>query len=683
MKRAGRLAAGCLCWLMVAGGPLHAQPTSAPASSTAPVTVARLHGQFLLQDQWEQVRVLDGAGAWGGLFVLDRATKRSVYVPEAFALTLRDGRVLRSSSMQLTRPLTVQTLSPDQHAPRYAEHFAGTAVCAEFTDAASAARVQWCGVLRDGANYFRQKVTVRTGPLPLPVTQVTLLRLKDAHAHVAGTVKGSPIVDDTWFFGMEHPLSVSTVKAGEALATLPRELPIPAGASVTFSSVIGVAPAGQMRRAFLRYLERERAHPYRPFLQYNTWYDLGEGDRYDEAGVLDRIHAFGEELVRKRGVQISSFLLDDGWDNTSSLWEVGPGFPRGLQRVAQTASQYGAGLGLWLSPWGGYEEQKKERTAYGRAHGMEIIDGGFALSGPKYYEKFESVCLDAVRRYGVNEFKLDGTGNADRVFPGSRFDSDFDAAVHLIRVLRRQRPGIFINLTTGTYASPFWLLDADAIWRGGEDHSFTGAGDQRQRWTTYRDAQTYKNIVRLGPLFPLNSVMLHGIIDARLAEGLDTASEKDFRDEVWSFFGSGTQVQEMYLTPALLSRTEWDTLAQAARWARKNAGTLKDTHWTGGDPGRAEVYGWASWSPEKAILVLRNPSGRPQKFPLDVRSVMELPASAAQTYLARDLLRPGPRQRALPLHAGQTTVLTLGPFEVRVLEATPALRTSRDRAKQQ
>ena len=29
-----------------------------------------------------------------------------------------------------------------------------------------------------------------------------------------------------------------------------------------------------MRRAFLDYLERERAHPYRPFLHYNSWYDI-------------------------------------------------------------------------------------------------------------------------------------------------------------------------------------------------------------------------------------------------------------------------------------------------------------------------------------------------------------------------------------------------------------------------
>jgi hypothetical protein len=54
-----------------------------------------------------------------------------------------------------------------------------------------------------------------------------------------------------------------------------------------------------------------------------------------------------------------------------------------------------------------------------------------------------------IDQYNINQFKFDGTGNADSVFPGSAFDSDFDAAIHLIERLRKQKPAIFINLTTG------------------------------------------------------------------------------------------------------------------------------------------------------------------------------------------------------------------------------------------
>ena len=71
-----------------------------------------------------------------------------------------------------------------------------------------------------------------------------------------------------------------------------------------------------------------------------------------------------------------------------------------------------------------------------------------------------------MKKYGVNQFKFDGTGNVDTVVKGSAFDSDFDAAIHLISDLREVKPDLYINLTTGTYPSPFWLMYADSIWRG-------------------------------------------------------------------------------------------------------------------------------------------------------------------------------------------------------------------------
>lgn len=118
--------------------------------------------------------------------------------------------------------------------------------------------------------------------------------------------------------------------------------------------------------------------------------------------------------------------------------------------------------------------------------------------------------MKVIRDYGVNQFKFDGTGNADRVVVGSDFDSDFAAAIHLIGELRALKPDLYINLTTGTYPSAFWLRDADSIWRGGEDHDFLGVGPKREHWITYRDADTYEHVVITGPLFPVSSLMLHG-----------------------------------------------------------------------------------------------------------------------------------------------------------------------------
>jgi hypothetical protein len=489
-------------------------------------------------------------------------------------------------------------------------------------------------------------------------------------AQVTGSVDGSPIVAGNMFLGFEHPISHSRVTAGRATAWIDRELPLKAGQSVSYSAVIGFAREGQMRRDFLAYVERERAHPYRTFLHYNSWFDLGFGNDYDAQGALDRVNAFGRELKEKRGVTLDSYLFDDGWDGHHALWKFNAGFPDGFAPVKQAAERYGAEAGVWMSPWGGYGKAKLERIEFGKARGYEIVADGYALSGPKYYAAFRDVALDMMRTYGVNQFKFDGTGNVDSVFPGSQFDSDFSAAIHLIDELRSAKPDVFINLTTGTWPSPFWLRYADSTWRGGEDDDATGVGPYRERWITYRDAQTYQNVVQAGPLYPVNSLMLHGIIYAKQHPHLDKDPDNRFRNEVRSYFGTGTQLQEMYITPSLLSEENWDDLAEAAKWARANQDVLRDTHWVGGNPAWLEVYGWAAWTPAKATLVLRNPNDKPQSIKLKLADVFELPAGAAESYTAKSPWKSDAARAAMTLNAGETHEFHLEPFEVLTLDMT-------------
>ena len=599
--------------------------------------------------------------------VEDGQTGAKLSPGEAFSLKFGDGSVVAASAMKLEAPPVNSGVLPSSGAWRAAEHIAGQQVCADLSHDALA--VHWCAILREGTNYVRQQITLKATREPVQIAEVRMFDFAAPDAKVAGRVKGSPLVDGNFFFGFEFPLSESAVEDGRATSLLKRTLPLEAGNSVTYSSVIGVAAPGQMRRDFLHYVELERAHPYRTFLHYNSWYDIGYGERYDEVEALNRVHAFGEELVRKRGVTMDSFLFDDGWDDTKTLWGFNSGLPNGFTKIHEAAAQYGFGIGVWMSPWGGYSVAKQQRIMAGEAAGYETVKGGFALSAPKYYGLFERTCLEMISKFGINQFKFDGTGNVSSVFPGSLFDSDFSAAIHLIGRLRQQQPNIFINVTTGTWPSPFWLRYADSIWRGGEDHSFDGVGSWRQKWITYRDEQTYRNIVQAGPLYPLNSLMLHGLIFAKEAKNLQTDPGHDFIDEVHDYFGTGTQLEEMYITPSLLTKQDWDALAEAANWSRANAAVLRDTHWIGGDPGKLEVYGFASWSPQKAIVTLRNPSDHEQEFLLDVTKALELPAGAAQNYQARSPWAADKGQAALTLHAGAAYKFVLKPFEVLTLDA--------------
>ena len=538
---------------------------------------------------------------------------------------------------------------------------------------------KWRVVRPAGADYARTILTVtNSGTAALPLVRLVLFDLPvsavdGGTARVVGQFSGSPIVTDRRFLGVEHPLADNRVTDGRVRCALPLMQPLQPGESVTASLVEGSYRPGQLRRDFLAYVERERARPYAPFLHHNNWYNLGCGRKFTEAEVLGDVAFIGRELVERRGVKLDGFVLDDGWDDVHSLWRFHAGWPEGLKNVAAAAAKLGAAPGLWLSPWGGYSKAHDARIAAAAALGFELRDGNFSLAGPRYYERFREICTSVVRDSGVAYFKFDGIGSIEatgRIDPAA--GRDFDAMLRLVHELRTIRPGIYISQTTGTWPSPWWLFHVDNIWRDGYDHGLAGVGTPRQQWMTYRDAQTYQNVVGRGPLFPINSLMIHGVLYAAKPKELSNDAGDDFRSEVRTYFGCGTQLQELYLSPELLSAKNWDDLAAAAKWSRANAATLRDVHWLGGDPGKLEVYGWAAWSPAEGLVTLRNPSDRPATFTFEAGAAFELPADAPREYTVRSPYADAPAPMTTARADGPVT-LALRPFEVLVLECTPGV----------
>lgn len=593
---------------------------------------------------------------------------------EIFSLVLTNGDILHSAGFKLVAEPQLKTLPVNPNASRFAERLPGRELVAELRSADGNLSVTWRAILRDGSRYLREEVAFHARENSFPLKAVGLLEMPNITAHATGTVDGSPVADDTTFFGVEHPLSINRAEMGFVRCFLPRGANIEPGENFACSLVIGFVRPGQLRRDFLAYLERERAHPYRPFLHYNSWYDIGYFSKYDAAAALNVINTFGDELTTRRGVKLDSFLFDDGWDNDATLWQFDrTNFPDGFAPLQKAAAKFNAAPGIWLSPWGGYGKPHEERLKFGEAQGFETRDGNFTLAGPKYYERFHSLCVGVVTNYGINQFKFDGIGENTGTGGGGA-QRDFDAMLKLIAELRALKPDIYINQTTGTWPSPFWLLHADSIWRGGEDHDFvSGTAPERERWISYKDNDVHDEVVGRSDLYPLNSLMLHGIIFAKSAHGLNYDTNNILRSEIRAMFGNGTQLQEMYITPALLSAQNWDDLAEAAKWSRANAETLVDTHWIGGAPAGRQIYGWAAWSPKKGILTLRNPSSRAQEIKIDPAKVFELPADAAKDY---SIVNPFKDQTVTveKLHAGASTIFKLQPFAVLVMEAWPAAK---------
>lgn len=630
-----------------------------------------------------------------------------------FARSPRPPETIKSSEMRLcTKPRTDAFKGHKAAGGR--PLVPGRIVSALFESASPDIYVAWQAALCNGANYVRQEYGFVAPDKKLTAMEIlpaVVLEVRVSGCRTEGIVDGSPITTNTMFLGGDHPLAKNVLAQSSERPSENTvrcvETPMPSidpnatvlqeasdSESPNFSTVFGVAPPGQMRRAFLYYLEAERAAPYHPFLHYNNGAEIGceywrlsKQHKFQEAAEFrsrqeklwtDLIHTFGRELVEKRGAKIDSFVHDHGWDDPSLVWQFHAGYPHGFTPARDAAARYDSLPGVWFSPWGGYEA-KKERIEAGLAQGFEVNRAGLSLAGPRYNARLSTACENMIHLYGVNYFKFDGfAGGINKPGP-EPYTSDVEALLLLCTKLRERNPNVFINATTGSWPSPFWLRWVDSIWRQGQDTNVGGKGSDRQRWITYRDGQILHGTLERAPLFPLSSLMIHGIYVNKLPlfnpydpkAKPPTHDPTDITQEIRSFFGTGVNCQEMYINPELMTPALWDVLAEGAKWSRANSDVLVDTHWVGGDPLKGEIYGFASWQPRKGILTLRNPNDQPGRITLDVGQVFELPAGAATHFALKSPWKSDAAVSPRQAQAGQPLEFALQPFEVLVFEAVP------------
>jgi len=588
-----------------------------------------------------------------------------------FEFTLKDNSIITSREFAMLNPPSATKITPDLNAVRYSERLGGVSCEADFENKKIGLLVHWRAELKDGANYVRQVFTFNVRDT-VNITRFTLIKLPvKIGVRKEGKVDGSLMVHENMFFAIEHPMGLIEQNQESWVASLLNFNPVTSKNSCTISTVWGATPANQLRRGVLYYIERERSMPYRQMLHYNSWWDISWIDgKFTENQALDRIRMFRDSLVIKRHVRLNAFLFDDGWDDNKTLWRFDTtALPNGFRKMKEMAESCQSSLGVWISPWGGYSPNKEERIKFGNSQSppFETNAKGFSLAGPVYYNRFLDVTKNFIKEYDISMFKFDGVG-AGNIVSGAGVDyhNDIEAYLKLLKDLKKMKPNLYLDLTAGTWPSPFWLLYGDNIWRSDDDYSFAGQGSKRQKGITYRDAMTYKNVVNAGPLYPLNALMNIGIVIAdKGIAGTVEMDDKDISDDIWSFFGTGVNLQELYINPHKLNTANWDCLAKASNWAREKERIMPDMHWVGGDPAKSEVYGYAAWSPLGAILMIRNPSNEAKTFKLNVAEIFELPSNAKDDYLFYDA-KTGSKEPAMK---GSFFDITLQPFEVKVYDS--------------
>jgi len=450
---------------------------------------------------------------------------------------------------------------------------------------------------------------------------------------------GQPVYTEEMFFGLEYPAGNNLVRNSRLeLFYYPGTQVGPEGLK-SYAAVWGAAPWQRTRAAFLDYLKDIRVAPARPFLLYNTWYDMRTPERAMgiKAGVLDyksslaRIESFRKNLV-DHGIELNSFVLDEGWDRYTPYWEIDTrNFPGGFAKLAKALDDIGSSLGLWLGPIGGYGEGLRLRGEAGRKAGLEVSRKGYLdHAGPKYRRILTGRLIDYIRKYNVNYYKFDGmlfgySGTDHGYLPGV-YSREVQTAslIALLDTLHAVRPGIFTNITTSSWLSPWWLAHTDCVYMGGSDYGWLRSLpsiSKRDLAISYRDKVCYDNFRDLRHQFPTNSIMTVGVIKGvyqYLGDPRETLDK--WTNNLVMHFSRGLAMWELYISPQILEEEEWETLRAAVRWAVSNKDVLlANTTMVGGDPAEREPYGYFHFNDQKMILTLRNPYIRPATFrmPLD------------------------------------------------------------------
>ena len=551
--------------------------------------------------------------------------------------------------------------------------------------------------LLPGDFFARRSVAVRD-PKELGHFLMSLRPLDGLVEHDLVVIKaggfGQPValagVQGGAFFGIEYPAADNTFVVREGMGDelgCSQEMGVRLGKEWVASApaVCGLAPEARVKHWFWKYIDSIRVAPLRPYLLYNSWYDVRSPeyterpeDVMNEANVLRIAADFKREMVEKRGLKLDAFVLDDGWDIYESDWVLRPDeFPRGLRPISDALAEMGTDLGIWFGPIGGYSFRGK-RVDWMREHGYETVGDQLCLAGENYKALFRRRTVDFVRDHGVRYFKWDGIqfscSEPDHGHPVGEYSrrAVMESVIELCGAVRGESPDVFLNVTSGTWLSPWWVKYANMIWMQGHDYGYADVPSisRRDAAITYRDFVLHEDLRKEDFWFPLANLMTHGIIKGHLQKLGGEAEPLDkFTDNALLYFARGVSMWELYISPNLLSEGEWDALAKSIRWAKDRFEILRHTEKIGGDPGEREAYGYVHFEGKRGIVAARNPFIEPQALKVGLLPEFGLDADAGRLVVERVY----PTRWVSPelREAGESLELTLSGYETAVYEIYP------------
>ncbi len=529
---------------------------------------------------------------------------------------------------------------------------------------------QWSAEERVLRKWLRLRMTA--GDAPVNVDEITLdtfAASRLTREFRPGPPQSYPLFVRGLFAGIEFPVASTRVEDGRAILGHRPRCTLEAGKWYeSRRAVFGPARNGREVLAFHEYIERHRPAPKGMHFNYNSWWTAPVP--FSEADILGLMREFEEHLYKQHGVAFDSFTIDMGWSDPHGVWDIDRRmFPDEFTKIQAGAEAMGSRLGLWTSPSSCYPPAVDPQWA--TEHGYErAINQMLSLAGEKYRNKYGATIADYVGRFKLGQVKLDGLYLGGPDYMAGPFPAEATAAGAAEAFDRMRAAGaeVWLEATYSAYASPWWLVHVNSvIGCFGDDspHGRVPSPVYRESYTTARDYYNLQGADRLPSPIPAQEIL-----------GIIHQSDESFMNDAVTTVLRGHAFISLYVNPKYMNDRRWAMLARLIEWSRANAPLLtapgtqplrpatwlrEGTPWlTHAAPMPREPYGYAHWSADRGLVLLRNPWVERQSYRLTLDPELQCPVSAVSLY-------PEPRLYAEALGAGDAVEIPLAPYETLVL----------------
>lgn len=500
------------------------------------------------------------------------------------------------------------------------------------------------------------------------------------------------------FIGLEYPTSTNNIFSGDNHTEIDcfRYFGKQIGKEPIASEnvIIALFPDKAIKKHFMDYVSEIAVTPAKPYTLYNSWYDLRAADYprpvpkeyiMNEENVFKIIDLIKENMIDKHSIKLDAFVLDDGWDVYESDWVLRKEqFPNGMKPIADKLKKTDTDLGIWFGPTGGYSARMK-RIDWMKNNGYEAVSNEYrynasylCLAGPKYSELFKNRTVDFVENQDVRYFKWDGIqfscSNPEHGHPVGIYSrrAVMESVIDKCEAVRKNHPDVYLNITSGTWLSPWWVKYASQIWMDGGDYGWADlpSYNKRDAAITYRDFVLYDDFKQKNLWFPISHLMTHGIIKGNLQMlGGESEPLDKFTDNALLYFARGVSMYELYISPTILNTEEWEAISKSLVWARENFEILSRTFMIGGNPTIGEPYGYVHFNEDKGIVAVRNPYVEKNQIKLKFDSKYGLAENAESLVFERIY----PTQWISPdlIKAEDEVIIDLGAYETAVFNIYP------------